>query len=328
MWTINDFPAYAMLLGWSTKGYLACPCCLKGTRSERLFYGGKECYMGHRCYLPKNHIWKKDKDSFDGKVDHSQPPEPYSIDDVLYQLEDLENIILSNDPSVKTKISHDLRGDNWNKKSIFFELPYRRTHLLRHNLDVMNIEKNICDSILGTIMNNIGKTKDNLKSCLDLEDMGLRSTLHPLKEGEKWKIPPAPYTFSPSEKKKKHFCNFLKELKVPDGFSSNISYCVNSKELEISGLKSHDCHVILEHLLPLAISDLLTPLVREAVIELSMYFTLLCAFTLKVDELEQLETQIPITLCKLEKVFPPSFFDVMMHLPIQLANEAKIGGPV
>ncbi|XP_021749928.1 uncharacterized protein LOC110715651 [Chenopodium quinoa] len=59
-----------------------------------------------------------------------------------------------------------------------------------------------------------------------------------------------------------------------------------------------------------------------------MYFTLLCAKTLQVDELEQLESQIPITLCKLEKVFPPSFFDVMMHLPIHLANEAKIGGPV
>lgn len=27
MWTINDFPAYANLFGWSTKGQYACPCC-------------------------------------------------------------------------------------------------------------------------------------------------------------------------------------------------------------------------------------------------------------------------------------------------------------
>ncbi|KAK6784711.1 hypothetical protein RDI58_018166 [Solanum bulbocastanum] len=29
---------------------------------------------------------------------------------------------------------------------------------------------------------------------------------------------------------------------------------------------------------------------------------------LRIDDLEQVETQIPVTLCKLEKVFPPSFF--------------------
>ncbi|XP_060181912.1 uncharacterized protein LOC132611513 isoform X1 [Lycium barbarum] len=36
LWTINDFPAYANLSGWSTKGKLACPCCNKGTVSTRL----------------------------------------------------------------------------------------------------------------------------------------------------------------------------------------------------------------------------------------------------------------------------------------------------
>ncbi|KAL0325547.1 UNVERIFIED_CONTAM: hypothetical protein Sradi_5124000 [Sesamum radiatum] len=37
-----------------------------------------------------------------------------------------------------------------------------------------------------------------------------------------------------------------------DGFASNISRCVKEKELTISGLKSHDCHVLLQRLLPLA----------------------------------------------------------------------------
>ena len=31
LWTINDFPAYAMLSGWSTKGKFACPYCNKDT---------------------------------------------------------------------------------------------------------------------------------------------------------------------------------------------------------------------------------------------------------------------------------------------------------
>lgn len=113
--------------------------------------------------------WRKDKDSFDGKVELRLPPKPYSIDNILEQLKDLEDITLSKDLHVKTNISHDVRGDNWNKKSIFFKLPFWKTLLLRHNLDVMHIEKNICDNILGTIMNIKGKTKDNLKSRQDLQ---------------------------------------------------------------------------------------------------------------------------------------------------------------
>lgn len=33
-------------------------------------------------------------------------------------------------------------------------------------------------------------------------------------------------------------------------------------------------------------------------------------------------------LCNLEKIFPPSFFDVMEHLAIHLPYEAELGGPV
>ena len=39
----------------------------------------------------------------------------------------------------------------WRKKSIFYELPYWANIELKHNLDVMHIEKNVCDSLLGTL---------------------------------------------------------------------------------------------------------------------------------------------------------------------------------
>ena len=120
LWTINDFPAYGMLSGWATKGKLACPCCMKETRSTRLSNGGKQCYMGHRRYLPSNHKFRKQKDLFDGTIEHGVPPQPCSIDDILDQVQDLENVCLSKAPHKKRKISHDKRGDNWNKKSIFF----------------------------------------------------------------------------------------------------------------------------------------------------------------------------------------------------------------
>jgi hypothetical protein len=55
LWTINDFPAYAMLSGWSTKGKFACPYCNKDTDFLWLKYGSKHCYMGHRRFLPTKH---------------------------------------------------------------------------------------------------------------------------------------------------------------------------------------------------------------------------------------------------------------------------------
>jgi hypothetical protein len=53
---------------------------------------------------------------------------------------------------------------NWTNKSIFFKLPYWSTLKLRHNLDVIHIEKNICDSVLGTLINIDEKTKDTVKA--------------------------------------------------------------------------------------------------------------------------------------------------------------------
>ena len=94
------------------------------------------------------------------------------------------------------------------------------------------------------------------------------------------------------------------------------------------GLKSHDCHILLQHLIPVSIRGLLPAKVCEPIIELSIFFTILCAKTLRVDELKQIDEQIPLTLCKLEKIFPPSIFDVMLHLVVHLASEAILGGPV
>ena len=48
---------------------------------------------------------------------------------------------------------------------------------------------------------------------------------------------------------KKEFCKILKSIKVPDGYSSNISRCVQLNEKKVNGLKSHDCHVLKQQLL-------------------------------------------------------------------------------
>ncbi|WMV36782.1 hypothetical protein MTR67_030167 [Solanum verrucosum] len=155
--------------------------------------------------------------------------------------------------------------------------------------------------------------------------MNIRLELHPIQRGEKVEVPTACYTLSPEDKH--NLCLFLKNLKVPDGFSSNISQCVNLKDHKISGLKSHDCHILLQHILPLALRGMLSKEVFEPLIELSNFFCVLGSKELMIDDLTHIEAQIPIILCKLEKVFPP-FFDVMVHLPVHLAGAAQIGGPI
>ena len=44
--------------------------------------------------------------------------------------------------------------------------------------------------------------------------------------------------------------------------------------------------------------------------------------------MRRLENEIPVIICRLERILPPSFFDCMEHLPIHLPYEARIAGPV
>lgn len=191
----------------------------------------------------------------------------------------------------------------------------------------MHIEKNVCDSVVGTLLNLSGKSKEGLSAREDLREMGIRPTLHPkkLRPGKEF-LPPACYTMSPNEKTA--FCKVLKRVKVPDGYAANVSRGVHVKERKISGLKSHDCHVLMQQLLPLAVRNILPKDVSSTIIELCEFFRELCSKVSEVKNFEQLESRIALTLCKLERIFPPAFFDVMVHLPIHLASEAKVAGPV
>lgn len=48
---------------------------------------------------------------------------------------------------------------------------YRKSHYIRHYLDVMHIEKNVCKSIVGTLLNDPNKIKDGKKTRLDLQEL-------------------------------------------------------------------------------------------------------------------------------------------------------------
>jgi hypothetical protein len=64
------------------------------------------------------------------------------------------------------------------EEEYFFELPYWSSLLIRHNLDVMHIEKNICKSILGTLLKLDGKCKDVENARLDMEHLRIQPDQH------------------------------------------------------------------------------------------------------------------------------------------------------
>ncbi|GJU51546.1 hypothetical protein Tco_1221101 [Tanacetum coccineum] len=86
--------------------------------------------------------------------------------------------------------------------------------------------------------------------------------------------------------------------------------------------------ILLQQLLPLTVRRLLPKHVVEALIKLSDFFRILCSKVYLKYELQKLQDRISLTLRHLEKIFPSSFFDIMEHLPIHLAEEALLAGPV
>ena len=83
LWTVNDFPVYGYLSGWSTSGYKACPTYNEDTTSVRL--RDKLSYVGHRRFLPIDDLWKKLRD-FNGKPKNKAALTVSTGEDCLRQL--------------------------------------------------------------------------------------------------------------------------------------------------------------------------------------------------------------------------------------------------
>ena len=181
--TVNDFFTYSSLSGWSGHGYLACPSYNNASHSK--WITSKICYFVHRQWLSMSHRMRNNK-KFDGKVDRRPPPPRKFVQQILAKLENVgSRLPEKHEKYGGKKRKRHLMELNWTKKSIFWELPYWTSLSLCHNLDVMHIKKNICDSLLGTILNIEGKSKDIAKVRIDLQNMGVRKELRLYKEGDR-----------------------------------------------------------------------------------------------------------------------------------------------
>nr|XP_025605111.1 uncharacterized protein LOC112696499 [Arachis hypogaea] len=307
------------LSGWNMHSVLACPVCNFDAKAHRLTYSQKWSFIGHHRFLSQGHKFRLDQLRFNGKVENRDPPKLLSGTDILSQqsnvhvsFEKMTNVI-----GQKRRNGEDanMGESNWKKNSVFFELPYWEENMLRHNLDVMQIEKKVCDNIVFTILNDSGKSKDNLKAQKDLQYMGIRPGLWPREGG---KYPSAFFTMSNAQKD--IFLKTLQYVIFLDGYSRNITRCVDLRQRKLYGLKSHDCHVLMEHLLPILVKNTLPANMGTVIADLSSFFRALCGKAVNPLHLDELQNHVVHTLCCMEMIFPPSFFTVMVHLIVHLVE--------
>jgi hypothetical protein len=67
--------------------------------------------------------------------------------------------------------------DMWKKQSIVWELPYWKDLDVCHSIDVIHIKNNMCERLLGTLLNTDDKTMDHEHARADLKKIGIRPEL-------------------------------------------------------------------------------------------------------------------------------------------------------
>ncbi|GKA26012.1 hypothetical protein Tco_0712121, partial [Tanacetum coccineum] len=164
--------------------------------------------------------------------------------------------------------------------------------------DVMHIEKNVLESILNTLLMN-DKSKDTAKARQDLKRLGIQSGLWlGQNKNEKCSKPQAAYSFTPEDRKM--FCQFIKRIKLPDGFGSNFKHKVTDNDTNITGLNSHDYHIMMQCLLPYGLQKYLPLDVSKPLIELCLFFKQIYSQTLMVDGMLKAQSKVIDILCNLE----------------------------
>ncbi|GJT25974.1 RNA-directed DNA polymerase, eukaryota [Tanacetum coccineum] len=68
--------------------------------------------------------------------------------------------------------------------------------------------------------------------------------------------------------------------------------------------------------------------IATPIIKLCSFFKQICSRTLMEDDMVKAQSKVIDILCNLELIYPPAFFDIMIHLVIHLPLKALEGGPI
>jgi hypothetical protein len=161
----------------------------------------------------------------------------------------------------------------------------------------MHLEKNVYESTIGVLLDIKTKTKDGLNSRLDLVNQNIRTKIHPTsaKQSRKVELPGASYNLTIDEKMV--VCQWLRAMKVPTGFSSNIKSLVSMKDLKLTNINAHDCHIMLTVFLPIMIKAIGSEYVKMVITRLGYFFNFITQKVIDEAELPGPKQFITETLC-------------------------------
>ncbi|GJR57262.1 hypothetical protein Tco_1499424 [Tanacetum coccineum] len=145
---------------------------------------------------------------------------------------------------------------------------------------------------------------------------------------QKWEVLEASGCVFFHTREPKFFCQFIKGVKLPDGFGSCFKHKVTDNDTNITGLKSHDCHIMMQRLLPYELQNYLPDKIAKPIIELCSLFKQICSATLMKDDMLEAQIKVVDIMCDLELIYPPALFDIMIHMVIHLPLKALEGGPI
>ncbi|GJS54887.1 hypothetical protein Tco_0628249 [Tanacetum coccineum] len=138
---------------------------------------------------------------------------------------------------------------------------------------------------------------------------------------------PSGYAYSFTPEKEKSFVKFIKGVKLPDGFISNFKNKVSDNDTNITGLQSHNCHIMMQCLLLYGLQQYLPVDVAKQIIELCLFFKQICSQTLMEDDMLKAQSKAleggPI---RPQWMYP--FERYMKKLKNYVRNKAKPEGPI
>jgi hypothetical protein len=187
----------------------------------------------------------------------------------------------------------------------------------------MDLKKNVFESTIGVVLDIKTKTKDGLKSRMDLVNQDIRSEIHSTPVTQSGKVNLSGTSYNLTRDKKRAVCQWLRGVKVPTSFSSNIKSLVSMKDLILTSFNAHDCHIMLMMFLPIVIRAIGLEYVNMVITRMSYFFNCITHKVIDEAELLGLKQFITETLCQLEMCFPPSFFDIMPHLTMHMVDQIQ-----
>ena len=192
--------------------------------------------MGHWKFLPRNHVYRNQKNVFYGAQEKKLAPQSLTRKEILQIVSKLQYKLRKKiqvgkkkrKRRSKVKVVKEPKGC-WKKKSIFFQLEYWEHLVLHHNLDVMHIEKTMHDSLLVTLLNIPEKTKDGIGTRLNLIEISVQKEWAS-KVGEKIiYLPSACFTLTKEEKCV--LCQYLFDVNQTNrGLSAVIVCTINCEQ--------------------------------------------------------------------------------------------------